>query len=362
MVLTKHGLWARLGDFVDAHKKITVGLISGMVLLAGAAITSAFVYAQPQPQATAQPTQTEEKQPAAKPKYYSPLTGLEVPDQATTKRQVTAIMIENSTAARPQSGIQPAGVVFEAIAEGGITRFLTLHQEDRPGLIGPVRSLRPYYIDWLAPFDAAVAHIGGSANALKEIRNGTYKDIDQFFNAQAYWRATDRVSPHNVYTSFDRLDDLNKKKGNTSSDFKPWPRKIDRAVKSPTAKDISITVSGPIYNVAYAYDKAGNKYLRSVGGAAHNDREAGRIAPKVVIALKVPTHRGFEDGYREQMTTSGSNTAYIFQDGIALEGLWRKPTAREQIEFYDKAGKPIALNAGQVWVTVIAPEKAVSWQ
>jgi hypothetical protein len=362
MVLSKHGLWMRLGDFVDAHKKITVGLIVGMLLLSGGVLAGAYMYPQPALQTNTQPTPTEEKQPAAKPKYYSPLTGLEVPDQATTKRQVTAIMIENSPAARPQSGIQPAGVVFEAIAEGGITRFLTLHQEDRPGLIGPVRSLRPYYIDWLAPFDAAVAHIGGSANALKEIRNGTYKDIDQFFNAQAYWRASDRVSPHNVYTSFDRLDELNKKKGNTSSDFKPWPRKIDRATKSPAAKDINITVSGPTYNVAYTYDKAGNKYLRSVGGAAHNDREAGRIAPKVVIAIKVPVHKGFEDGWREQMTTVGWNTAYIFQDGIAVEGFWRKKAAREQMEFYDKAGKPIALTAGQVWVTVIAPEKAVTWQ
>lgn len=151
-------------------------------------------------------------------KFYSPLTGNEVGDEATTKREVTAIMIENSPDARPQSGLKDSGIVFEAIAEGGITRFLALYQEQQPGLIGPVRSVRPYYIDWAAPFDASIAHIGGSYNALQSAQ-WTIKDIDQFFNAGAYWRASDRYAPHNVYTSFERLNALNEQKGYTSSTF-----------------------------------------------------------------------------------------------------------------------------------------------
>jgi hypothetical protein len=140
----------------------------------------------------------------------SPLTGVQVPPELA-KRPVTGIMIENSIYARPQSGIQDAGVVFEAIAEAGITRFLTLYQDAKPQYIGPVRSLRPYYIDWAGSFDASIAHIGGSPDALKRIRNGG-KDLDQFFNSGSYWRQPTREAPHNVYTSFKLLDRLNRQK------------------------------------------------------------------------------------------------------------------------------------------------------
>ena len=80
------------------------------------------------------------------PKFYSPLTGADTTEEAT-KRPITAIMIENSPEARPQSGLKQGGVIYEAIAEGGITRFVVLYQESRPQLIGPVRSVRPYYVE-----------------------------------------------------------------------------------------------------------------------------------------------------------------------------------------------------------------------
>jgi hypothetical protein len=114
--------------------------------------------------------------------------------------------------------------------------------------------------------------------------------------------------------------------------------------------------------VRYEYDKTNNSYIRFVGGAPSKDREAGQVAPKVVIALKVPTQLGFEDGQREQMTTEGHNEAFVFQDGTVTKGVWRKVGQKNQMQFYDKNGHVIALNPGQTWVTVVAPEKAVAWQ
>jgi len=363
--LHRRSPWERLQDFIYNHKKLSIGLTIGMFALAfgGGGLTWFLL---PPMQSGAAPTPQQDNQTAASTatvkKFYSPLTGVEIADEAATKRQVTGIMIENSPSARPQSGIKDAGLVFEAIAEGGITRLATLHQEDRPGLIGPVRSIRPYYLDWMAPFDAAISHVGGSANALQTVRNGSFKDIDQFFNGGSYWRATDRVAPHNVYTDFDRLDALNKNKGFTGSAFTGWPRKKDTPVASPSAGNIQITVSSPTYNVRYEYDKTNNSYIRFIGGAPSKDREAGQIAPKVVIALKVPTQLGFEDGQREQMTTEGHNEAFVFQDGTVTKGFWRKTGQKNQMQFYDKNGRIIALNPGQTWVTVVAPDKAITWQ
>lgn len=304
-------------------------------------------------------------------KFYSPLTGVEVADSAATKRAVTGIMIENSPDARPQSGIKDSGVVFEAIAEGGITRFLAIYQEQQPTLIGPVRSVRPYYVDWIAAFDASVAHIGGSYNALQEVRNGQYRDIDQFFNSGAYWRAKDRWAPHNVYTSFDKLNALNAQKGYQQSNFTGFPRvptTVKKTGKNKTANiqpyvtKIQVNISGFLYNSSYTYDGANKVYLRSQAGAPHLDREAGQIAPRVIIVIKVPTKIGFEDGYREQMTTIGSGEAHIFQNGTYVTGTWKKDSKKDQIKFLDSASKEIPLERGQTWITAIAPDKAVSWQ
>lgn len=286
----------------------------------------------------------------------SPLTGLQVaPDLA--KRPVTGIMIENSPVSRPQSGIYDAGVIFEAIAEGGITRFIALYQEAQPIYVGPVRSLRPYYIYWSVPFDAGIAHVGGSPDALADIRNGG-KDLDQFFNPEAYWRQEGRESPHNVYTSFEKMNNLNTSKGYTSSSFKSWPRKTDAPMSAPTHKNIDLDISGPDYTVHYTYEASSNAYLRSLAGGPHivtsspTDAAGLQLRPKVVIVL-VMNYRIIDDAGHSGYDTMGSGSAYIFQDGGLSEGTWHKADKNAQFELKDKSGQPIKLNAGQTWVTVV---------
>lgn len=352
-----HGFWLR----VRKHRLLLLS-IGGLILVAG--VTTgifALLYEKPVevvPEAVAQVIE-----PAPVIKYYSPLTGNEVADEAATKQAVTAIMIENSPNARPQSGLKNSGVVFEAIAEGGITRFLALYQQEKPQLIGPVRSVRMYYVDWLAAFNASIAHIGGSAAALAEVRNGNYRDIDQFFNAGSYWRATDRYAPHNVYTSFERLDALNAAKGYTTSSFTGFTRKDPAPAELPTASAVQVTISGPTYNSAYTYDPATNLYNRSQAGQPHLDREAGQITPRVVIVLKVKEETVFEDGYRQQINTIGSGAAYIFQDGTAQEVTWTKASRTDQITFKDINGADVPLSRGQTWITAVSnDEGAVTWQ
>lgn len=301
----------------------------------------------------------------AKPKpkpFYSPLTGTRVKDEAATKRPVTAVMLENSPEARPQSGLKAAGVVYEAIAEGGITRFLALYQQEKPQLIGPVRSLRMYYLDWAAPYNASIAHVGGSAAALSEVRNGSYRDIDQFFNAGTYWRASDRYAPHNVYTSFKNLDALNTSKGYKESKFTGFARTDGKASAKPNAKEITLNISGPLFNVMYRYDQAKNTYQRFLAGAPHTDREAGQITADTVVALKVDMKNVMEDGYRESITTNGSGKAVVFQNGTATEVTWKKDGRKGQLRFI-KDGKDFELIRGKTWISAIpSGSGSVSWR
>lgn len=341
--------------------------IAGLLLIFGASAIGWFYFIQPDshPRVVSYFSHHKPK-PKPPPTAPSPLTGALV-DPALTKRPVTGIMIENSTEARPQSGLQAAGVVVEAIAEGGITRFLALYQESTPQYIGPVRSLRPYYLDFAAPFQAGIVHVGGSPEALARVRNGSYRDLDQFFNSGYFTRISARPAPHNVYTSFARLDALNQAKGYTSSLFTGWSRKTDKKLATPTAKTIDISISSALYNSHYNYDPASNSYLRSEAGKPHlnltsaGDKTGVQLKPKVVIAL-VMSYGLEADRKHSQYSDTGSGAAYIFQDGGVTVGSWQKAAQDSQISFMDAAGQPVKLNAGQTWIALVSTANKVNYK
>lgn len=286
------------------------------------------------------------------PKYYSPLTGIEFANEEPTKRPITAVMVENSPSARPQSGLEEADMVFEAIAEAGVTRFMAVYQESTPSKIGPVRSARPYYLDYALWLDASYGHVGGSPDALQDIKKFGVKDLDEFANASTYWRATDRYAPHNAYTSLEKLSLANQKKGFNSSDFKPLEHKID-VPQTPKVTKVDFAISGPNYSPTFSYDPATNSYLRSQAGAPHKDAQSGKqINPKVVIAL-IAKKGNDADGYHTNYQTVGSGKLFVFQDGIVSEGTWSKNDRASELNLTDKYGLPLKVNAGKSWITLL---------
>lgn len=300
--------------------------------------------------------------PAPKPTTEaSRLTGVQVAFELN-KLPITGIMIENSPDARPQSGLKDAGVIYEAIAEGGITRFLTLFQEAQPDYVGPVRSARPYYVDWLEGYEGSLAHVGGSPDALAKIRADQVRDLDQFANSGAYRRINGRYAPHNVYTSLSSMLDLEKSKGFSSSTFTGFTRKAEKSSTIPTAKTIDIAISGPLYNVHYDYEPTTNSYNRLEGGVPHIDEKSGsQLSPKVVVAMI--TAQGLaDDGLHTTYTTVGSGKLYVFQDGGLTEGTWEKASSKAPVIFKDAAGASLPLNPGQTWITVVGAPTNVNFK
>lgn len=303
--------------------------------------------------------------------FYSRLTGREVSSAATITSAATCIMIENSPSARPQSGLNEAGVIYEAIAEGGITRFLAIFQEAKPNYIGPVRSVRLTFAELAKPYHCSIAHVGGSDNALQLIRNNSeFRDIDQFFNDKYYWRIRSRAAPHNVYTRFSMLDELNFNKGYRTSEFNGFARiKPDTAPTKPetTASTINVPMGSALYSPVYHYDANTNKYLRSYaqGGdhySINEDNSKIRNAPDVVIAMKVTSiSRSSEAAYADYVTT-GSGDAHIFQNGGVISGRWTRNDTNSEIRFTDTNGNDIQLNRGQTWITLYPSNQNVTWQ
>ena len=360
--MRKHfvNFFAKIKDWTLLHKKLSIAI--GVFLLLAVLVGGYFFFKSRSPvDRTDGSAETEE---AEAPRLVpSPLTGVEVtPDFA--KRPVIGVMIENSTSARPQSGLAEAGVVFEAIAEGGITRFLVLYQEDTPANIGPVRSLRPYYLDWSLSFDAAVAHVGGSPEALSRARTELgKKDLDQFrYGTKAFERVSFRKAPHNVYTSMEKLLAIARDAGHRSSTFTSLARKTKSPSPTPNATSITVNFSTKTFQVGWAYNPESNNYKRSNAGTVQKDRDSGAaIRADVVVVLKAKYSSGGGSG-RQAIATTAGGEAYIFQDGIVTKGSWSRASNTAQFVFKDVSGAEVKLNPGRTWFEVIPSNQSVSYE
>ena len=350
------------------HKKILI--IIGVTLLAAAAAGAlGWSLAKPKPvvtaaQATPTPSPTPTPTPTTK---LSPLTGLPV-TPALADRPITAVVIENHPDARPQSGLGDAGVVYEANAEGGITRFLAFFLDQRPAALGPVRSLRTYFVDWALEFNAPVAHAGGNADALDLVGPLGMKDMNALsFAADAFYRARDRnvASEHTLYTSSDKLDALETRLGFAKpSSFVASPRKVDAPNPSPPHPNIHINFSYSGYQVDYAYDATTNDYARSLAGVPHIDRNTGKqIHVKNVVVEMMPTSYG-TTRIGEQtviMGTVGRGTGWVMRDGEVIPITWVKDSHSARTKLLDATGADVPLDAGNTWYAVVPASGSVSF-
>ena len=326
---------------------------------------------------------------------YSRLTGEKLADAAAVTAPAYCIQTPNGTdGARPQSGLNEAGVVFEAIAEAGITRFAAIYQNPSAAVIGPIRSLRTYYLQWDTPFDCTIVHAGGSGDALAAVASGGYKDLTENYTYMYRGTAGARLW-NNLFTTSALLRQYSSDSGNTSSDIKGFARmtpeeslkaRVDGSVSeklvitapangdvttvTPTVTAVGLRFGGlPNYNVDYNYDAESNTYARSYqSGVAHEvygcpAEELGeknpedvcsltQLKPSVVVAMVVSEHRA-SDNYHEDITAIGSGKAYVFQNGGVVQGNWRKDSAADQIKFTDADGKEIKLAPGQTFVSAV---------
>ncbi len=296
----------------------------------------------------------------------SPLTGVEVAPELA-EHPVVSVIIENLYPnARPQSGLSSAGVVYEALAEGGITRYQAFFGDTMPSDIGPVRSIRTYFVRWGLEYGVPVTHAGGNADALDLIVPLGMKNLDQFANGSYFRRINTRYAPHNLYTTGSQLDKLMQDRGfYTKPSFTPWLRKNDNKATTPSATTITIDPSYYDYRVTFKYDPTDNSYNRFIRGVADVDANGNTpVKPKNIIVLKAATSTGTTRAGEQTVIiqTVGSGTGVAFLDGVATNITWSKPSDKARTQFLDASGKEISLNRGQTWVTVIPLEKTVSYQ
>lgn len=324
-------------------------------------------------------------------KHYSNFTGLETSNPNINDAPTFCIQVPNGSTdgARPQAGLTHAGVVFEAIAESGITRFAAIFQEPNTGIIGPIRSLRPYYLSWDTPFDCTIVHDGGSPEALAALRNGNYRNLDEDF--EYMWKVNEPSRLwNNVFTSPTKLAAFNHAHDYRSSNPQVFPRLTSDEVhladlcteetpdcnNSHNVNHIHTQFTNLTdYVVNYAYDRTTNTYRRSYdNGQDHlvydcpaniddfsRCGELKQVSPSVVIAMHVQENT-MSDNYHEDIKTIGEGKAEIFQNGTMIEATWKKVAQDRQIEFHDASGSEIKFTPGQIWIAAVPQFGRVSWE
>ncbi len=284
--------------------------------------------------------------------YTCPLDGT---TSTAIPNRPLAIMIDNIVRARPHFGIDQACLVIEALAEGGITRLEAFYSCNLPKVVGPVRSARTYYVEYAQGFNALYAHVGGSPQALRLLRNLAI-DLDEFRYSEAYWRIPERRRPHNMLTSPTKLYYVAEKKGlETKWTGDPFYLfKDDEPLQNRGfVKSITIKFSTRPYEVQYIYDRMSNLYARYLYNKPYVTADSKvHIKTKNVIVIYTST-RVIDYKARLEMPTTGTGKALVFRDGIKIEGTWKRAKVTDPLKLFDSTGSEIQLNRGGAWIAVV---------
>ena len=329
---------------------------------------------------------------AAKPPTC-PLCGLVPADPTFVQRRPVAVKIENDPAARPQSGLSNADVVYEEQCEGNVTRFMAIYLDRDTDTVGPVRSARPADIDLVFPYNALFCHCGGGAPILAMVRSSGIADLDEQTWAGAYWRTHDRRAPHNLYSSTARLRQAGDKSYPYSGQAGPAFKFLTDAAQAKMEKDRTAEIAKAQANQAapkpdfvplmtvvrnihipykgdcevdYSYDAASGRFMRSVAGAPHADRSTGGqiAADTVIVQYVTTTASGFVDvngADSPNIGVTGTGRAQVFVRGRLIDGSWQKVNRTRYTVYTEGSGKEIPVKPGSTWVELVPTDMQVTF-
>jgi hypothetical protein len=318
-------------------------------------------------------------------------------------RRPLGVAIENHVDARPQSGLSSADVVYEAIAEGGITRFLAMYYCQDATFIGPVRSARVHFMTMLREYGEypLYGHVGGAncdaesgsgcangakADALGLVRKlqwDSYNDLNQFgVPFPYYWRDYDRLpnraTEHTVYSSTTKLWDYAKTKRlltNVDEEGVSWDKTFESwkfTEEAPLAGRGKVnkiqfgfsTSFATDFSVIWTYNKEKGSYSRVNGGKPHVDKNTGKPLDAkniiIVFSKESPANDGYDGGHILYQLT-GEGDALVFQNGNVIKATWEKEDPETRMKWYDEKGKEISIVRGKVFVEILPIGNTVTY-
>ena len=284
-----------------------------------------------------------------------PLTGMPAVDPAKAARPAIGVKIDNGAAARPQSGLERADVIYEEFTEG-ITRFVVLfHSSDAP-FVGPVRSVRPADPNIVKPFGGPLVFSGGAPAVLSVVSAAGVTQVTENDRATLR-RRPGRRAPHNLYTDTDAM--FRKGGAGAPPPFSPFLRAGETGTAAGATPATSLRLApAPKVTAAYQWDPGAGVWMRSTDGRPHTLEGGAQISPKNVIVQYTPYVEFPADRKVRYPEVVGSGDALILLNGTQVKARWTKSSVGAMTTYADSAGKPISLAPGQTWVHLQEPGSA----
>ena len=289
------------------------------------------------------------------------LTGQMVPVEQANRRPI-AIMMSNDKEARPQYGMNRAGVVYEAPVEGSMNRYMALIEDyDDLDRIGSVRSCRPYYTFFAREFEAVYAHYGQNTFALPYLEQMEHLDGIKGNGASAYFRTKDRKTPHNAYASGPKLRQAIEASGYADAYPESYEGHYTFAPESaPVCFEDGIAAAKvvPGYQLSnpwFEYHPEDGLYYRYQYGGPHMGDE-GQIAVKNII-FQYCLWKYYKPTEYLDIDVHTPATGYYFTNGHGILIRWEKDGAYGVTKYYDMDGQEIKLNPGKTWVCILPNDR-----
>lgn len=311
-------------------------------------------------------TDGETKEQLPEGMQYSFLTGELVSIEQAQRRPV-ALMIGNTQAALPQYGLSKAGVIYEAPAEGGINRLMPVF-EDYSGLdrIGSLRSARTYFCFFSKEFDAVLGHFGEAFYAQPYLNSPGFEHFDCLSDSgsELFFRTSDRQSPHNAFTSGERIDASMEKNGFSTTYPGDYTGHFQFVKNSESPVDLKggadavlVNPNYPVNEPWFEYDAASGLYKRFQYGEAHMDAAVNQqLAVKNIIIQSCNMTHYDDTPYLNFDVQSGGN-GYFITEGKAVPVTWTKDSEWGQTHYFGADGKEIRLNQGRTWVCIVQSDR-----
>lgn len=329
---------------------------------------------QPSPTPTAVPTPTLTPTPEPEPTpdaslppegmVKSRLTGLWIPEETAVYRPY-AVMINNIKVASPQSGLSAADILYEALVEYGITRFMAVFEAqdataDTTSRIGSIRSARHYYVNLANELDAIYVHFGGTTYATDEISSSKTDEVDGIKGGLASWAFTrdERIqSPHNVFLNFSIM--LNEVFN--SSLRSEWDHAEDKFFRfydedttpenGQKADKVTIQFSQSV-RPYLVYDAENREYTRYQFGVLHKDANNDQPLVFKNIIVQYVKHTEISNGYLDLELENAEGDGYYVTNGVAVPITWKRNEAANECHYYDLSGERLEINVGKTYVAI----------
>jgi hypothetical protein len=295
-----------------------------------------------------------------------PLTGVD-PKGTVPLRPALAVKVENLPAARPQTGLSWADIVYEEPVEGGITRFVAVYQCQNASRIEPVRSGRLTDVDILRQFgQPIVGYSGGVRSVVNAFAKAGFIDVSQGTarGGRAYHRDANRAAPHNLYSSTKALYAAARGLFQPQAPDPLFTYADDVPADASTVRKIHVPFSSSS-DVFWKWSKTKEAWLRFHGTVPHVSSDSSQFSAKNVIVqvvqIKLTDVTDANGVHSPRAITVGTGKAYVFRNGKMIQGTWERNSAADITKFVDANGEEIPLAAGNTWIELLPEDRTVTF-